>query len=101
MKCKDLKVFPPNFHFYKTKSNELFSLLKNYTPDIEIASIDECYLDYGRVKRLYGDEILFANKLKEEIKEKLGFTVNIGIAIIKWPRIFQNLIKYIHFMKLK
>lgn len=79
-KCKVLKVYPPNFKFYNEMSNKLFSLLRKYSPDIEIASIDECYLDYGKVKSLYGDEVEFAYKIKDEIKKTLGFTVNIGIA---------------------
>lgn len=79
-KCRVLKVYPPNYSFYSEMSNKLFSLLKKYTPDVEVASIDECYLDYGRVKSLYGDEVAFAYKLKQEIKDTLGFTVNIGIA---------------------
>ena len=79
-KCRVLKVYPPNYKFYSEMSNKLFNLLSKYTPDIEIASIDECYLDYGKVKNLYGDEIKFAHNLKKEIYEKLGFTVNIGIA---------------------
>lgn len=79
-KCPDVLVFPPNHKFYQMKSDSLFSLLSSYTPDIEIASIDECYLDYSGVKRLYGDEFDFALMLKEKIKKELGFTVNIGIA---------------------
>ena len=80
LKCKDLKVYEPDFKYYAKKSNELFELLKTYTPDIEVASIDECYIDYGKVKNMYGDEVSFAYKLKDEIYKKLGFTVNIGIA---------------------
>lgn len=79
-KCSVLKTYYPNYLFYSEMSNKLFELLRKYTPDIEIASIDECYLDYGKVKKLYGDEISFANNLKKEIKDTLGFTVNIGIA---------------------
>ena len=79
-KCNILKIFPPNYKFYNEMSNKLFELLNKYTPDIEIASIDECYLDYGKVKKLYGDEYEFAKKIQKEIYEKLGFTVNIGIA---------------------
>lgn len=79
-KCSNLKIFPPNYDFYKQKSKELFVLLSNYTPDIEIASIDECYLDYTKVQKLYGDPIKFAEKIQKEINNKLGFTVNIGIA---------------------
>ena len=79
-KCSNLKMYPPNYKMYKEKSNNLFRLLSKYTPDIEVASIDECYLDYGKVKKLYGDELEFAKKLKKEILDNLKFTVNIGIA---------------------
>ena len=79
-KCNDLKIYPPNHKLYEEMSNKLFDLIGNYTPDIEKLSIDECFIDYTKVKNMYGDPIKFAYKLKKEIKEKLGFTVNIGIA---------------------
>lgn len=79
-RCPALRVYKPNYKMYQEKSAMLFEHLKSYTPDIEVASIDECYMDYGKVANLYGDAIKFANKLKDEIYSKLGFTVNIGIA---------------------
>lgn len=79
-KCKALRVYPANYAFYSEMSRKLFELLNQYSPDIEIASIDECYLDYGKVKSLYGEPYPFAQKIQKEIYETLGFTVNIGIA---------------------
>lgn len=79
-KCPSLRVYPPNYKWYQFMSNSLFELLKEYTPDIEIVSIDECYLEYTNVMKLYGDPIEFAKKIQKEINEKLKFTVNIGIA---------------------
>lgn len=79
-KCPSLRVYTPNYIWYQMKSKQLFTLLSTYTDDIEVASIDECYLDYGKVKNLYGDEIIFANHLKNQIYQELGFTINIGIA---------------------
>ncbi len=79
-KCNDLKIYPPNYKLYEKMSNCLFKLISNYTPDIEKLSVDECFIDYTKVRKLYGDPIKFAYKLKDEIKSKLGFTVNIGIA---------------------
>lgn len=76
----NLQIFPPDYHLYLDMSNKLFELLRTYSPDIEIASVDECYLDYGKVKNMYGDEIKFAYMLKDKIYNELGFTVNIGIA---------------------
>lgn len=79
-KCPSLKCYPPNYQFYVEMSNKLFKLLSQYTPDIEIASVDECYLEYTSVKGIYGNELEFAQKIQREIFDKLGFTVNIGIA---------------------
>lgn len=79
-KCPQLKTYPMNYPFYKKMSNKMFTLIKKYTPDIEIASIDECYLDYTSVHKLYGDPFTFAKKLQKEINETLKFTINIGIA---------------------
>lgn len=79
-KCASLRTFPPNYNWYQKMSASLFELLSHYTCDIEVFSIDECFLDYGKVKKLYGDELAFAQKLQKEIYDTLGFTVNIGIA---------------------
>ena len=79
-KCPNLKVYPPNYNFYKKMSDSMLSLIRNYSPDIEQMSIDECFLDYTPVKHLYGDEVEFAYRLKKEIYDTLGFTVNVGIG---------------------
>ena len=79
-KCPAIRIYPPNFEFYNMMSHKMFEILYSYTPDIEIASIDECYLDYGKIKKMNGDEVEFAYKIKKEIYDKLGFTVNVGVA---------------------
>ena len=79
-KCKELKTYPMNYSFYQNISWKFFELIKKYTPDIEIASIDECYLDYTGIKNMHGDPYKFAEKLRKEVNEKLKFTINIGIA---------------------
>lgn len=79
-KCPVLRVYPPNYKFYQEMSHKLFELLYKYTPDIEVASVDECYLDYTNVKHLYGESLAFARKIQKEIYDTLGFTVNVGIA---------------------
>ena len=79
-KCPNLKVYPPNYNFYKKMSDSMLNLIGKYSPDIEQMSIDECFLDYTPVKHLYGDEVEFAFRLKKEIFDTLGFTVNIGIG---------------------
>ena len=79
-KCPALKTYPMHYSYYQEMSSKMFDIIKKYTPDIEVASIDECYLEYTNIKHLYGDELEFAKKLQSEIYDTLGFTVNIGIA---------------------
>lgn len=79
-KCSDLKVYPPDYRLYSKMSKLFFDYILKYTPDVEKLSIDECFIDYTNVKKLYGDPIKFAYELKDGIKKELGFTVNIGIA---------------------
>lgn len=79
-KVNNLKIYPPNFSYYNEMSNKLFNFIKNYTPDIEIISIDECFIDYTKVKNIYGNELQFAKMLQKEIWNNIGITVNIGIG---------------------
>lgn len=79
-KCSYLKVYPAFHDYYKKKSNELFSYLSKFSPDIEIFSIDECFMDMTNTNYLYKDFLSLAYKIKDEIFLNYGFTVNIGIA---------------------
>ena len=54
--------------------------LKKLFPEFQQYSIDECFIEYTSMKRIYGDEVKFAYKLKNEIYKRFDFTVNIGIG---------------------
>ena len=79
-KCQNLEVFPSNYQWYEQKSNELMKYLSQYSPVLEQLSIDECFLDMTGMKYIYQDLLKLAYQIKDEIKEKFGYTVNIGIA---------------------
>ena len=79
-KCPGLLVFSPNYEYYVEMSKAFYNYLKQYTPTIEQASIDECYLDLTGTKYLYDDILKLAYKIKNDIKKQYGFTVNIGIG---------------------
>ena len=79
-KCPNLKVFPPNFEWYKIQSDNMYKYLSKYTPIIERYSIDECFIDLTGTNYMYSDYYKLALKIKEDIKESFGFTVNVGIG---------------------
>lgn len=79
-KCPTLYLAQPDFHLYQTCSQAFISICKKYAPVVEQVSIDECYLDMSGTARLYPDPLLIAQTIKDEIRDTLGFTVNVGIG---------------------
>ena len=79
-KCKNLEIYPPDYRWYYKKSRELMEYLSQFSPNQEQISVDECFLDMSGMDYIYKDIVKLAYKIKDEIKEKFGFTVNIGIA---------------------
>lgn len=79
-KCPNLQVFPANHEWYRIESHKFKEYLKQYSPVIEEFSIDECFVDMTGTNYLYKNYIELAHKIKNEIKEKFGFTVNVGIG---------------------
>lgn len=79
-KCPELVVAAPNYPVYVENSHKLMEFLKSYAPIVEQYSIDEAFCDMTGTGRLYGEPVAFAHRLKDEIRERFGFTVNIGIS---------------------
>lgn len=79
-KCPDLFIVPPQYDLYMRCSNSMVSLLREYTPDIQRFSVDECFLDFTGMENLYPDYLELANEIKNRIKNELGFTVSIGVS---------------------
>lgn len=82
-KCSNLKIVPPRYELYMACSGAMIDLLREYSPKIQIFSIDECFMDYTGMEEIYGPPVDAANAIRERIKKELGFTVNIGISTNK------------------
>ena len=79
-KCPYLDVYRPDFKIYKRYSDMMYTYLCNYSEKIERYSIDECFIDYTDSYKLFGDPVKLAYKIKDEIKNNFGFTVNVGVG---------------------
>ena len=58
----------------------MYEYLSSYTDIIERYSIDECFIDYTDSVNLFGDPVKFAYKIKNDIRDNFGFTVNVGVG---------------------
>lgn len=82
-RCPDIVVVPPHYDLYMQCSAALIRLLEEYSPRVQIFSIDECFLEFSGMRRLWDDPIQAAHEIRERVKRELGFTVNIGISTNK------------------
>ncbi len=79
-KCPQLQLAKPDFALYEECSHNFLEICRKYTPVVEQFSIDECFLDMSGMQRIYPDPIAAAHRIKDEIRDTLGFTVNVGVG---------------------
>lgn len=79
-KCPQLQLFKPDYDLYLRCSNSMVELLKEYSPNIQRYSVDECFIDGSHFK---GEYLQRADEIRNRIEKELGFTVNIGISTNK------------------
>lgn len=74
-------VFSSNYTLYGDMSNRVMTMLSSYSPNIEVYSIDECFLDFSGFERYdlkeYGEEIV------RTVSKGTGIPVSMGIAPTK------------------
>lgn len=82
-KCPELVLVKPDHAMYHEKSNAFMAILRQYSDLVEPCSIDEAFVDMTGTERLFGTPVEAANRIKDQIRKELGFTVNVGISTVK------------------
>jgi DNA polymerase-4 len=79
-RCPQLILVEGNHSKYTETAARIFSILKHYTPIVEIASIDEAYLDITQSLLLFKSSLGIGQSIKDQIREKEQLTCSVGIA---------------------
>jgi len=75
----NLVILPVDMQFYHEKSIQVFSIVAQYSNIMEIASVDECYVDVTTLAQKR-KPLEIASIIKDRIKRKTGLTTSIGIS---------------------
>jgi len=75
-----IEVFSSNYALYADMSSRVMETLSIFTPDIEIYSIDEAFLNLGGFSRSLTD---YGRKIQRTVKQWTGMPVTIGIGRTK------------------
>jgi len=66
---------------YRECSEKVYEVLNHFSPQVEIASIDEAYLDMTGTKRLHGPPLRAAHMLHQKMKSETQLNCSIGIGV--------------------
>ena len=81
VKKNNVKVFSSNYSLYGDISRRVMKTLKQFSPQIEIYSIDEAFLDLSSIKN--EDLLEYGNKIRKTVLKWTGILTSIGIASTK------------------
>lgn len=70
--------------YYAKVSNQVMDILKNFSPYVEVYSIDEAFVDFTGLKRLYKKNFFdLAVFLRQKILDEVDIPVSIGVSTSK------------------
>src|ERR1700722_315086 len=82
--CPHAAVVPPRMIAYSQASDAVFEVFRDTTPLVEPISVDEAFLDVGGLRRVSGTPVQIADRLRSEVRDRVGLPITVGIARTKF-----------------
>ena len=82
--CPNAIVIHGHYDLYSKKSKEFFNFVKKYSPIIEKASIDECYVDMTSQLSKVKDVVKYLEDFQQNLLKTVGLKCSIGVAPTKF-----------------
>jgi len=82
--CPQAVVVPPRMAAYTRASDAVFEVFHDCTPIVEAVSVDEAFLDVGGLRRVSGSPVQIAERLREDVRDRVGLPITVGFARTKF-----------------
>jgi len=82
--CPDILLVPGRMGRYKELSARVMGVLRQFSPTVEQASVDEAYLDGTGLERLFGPIDEIGLRIKARVREATGLTCSVGAAPVRF-----------------
>ena len=82
--CPDAVVVSPRMAAYSEASKAVYEVFDDTTPLVEGLSIDEAFLDVRGMERIAGTPVEIAQRLRREVRRRVGLPITLGIARTKF-----------------
>lgn len=75
-------LVPADFEKYFWVTNKFIEICSRYSPDLEVFSIDELFLEVTKTEKFFGGVSVIIRRIKKAMKEEIGeyITCSIGIS---------------------
>ena len=78
--CPDGIYVYPRMDRYKEVSEQIFFIMKEFTPHIEPLSIDEAFLEVSGMSTMYSGPKALGRAIKDRVFEETGLIISAGLA---------------------
>jgi DNA polymerase-4 len=82
--CPGAVVVEPRMSAYSEASKAVYEVFEDTSPRVEGLSIDEAFLDVRGVRRLSGPPAEVAQRLRRDVRQRVGLPITVGIARTKF-----------------
>lgn len=82
--CPAAVVVPPRMSAYSRASAAVFEVFRDISPVVEPISIDEAFLDVSGLRRVSGEPVQIAARLRAEVRDRVGLPITVGVARTKF-----------------
>lgn len=78
-----IQAYSSNYTLYGDMSGRVVEVLRKFTPNLEVYSIDESFLQIETVLKQYADPTSLGQIIKQDVKDTTGLPVCVGIGASK------------------
>lgn len=79
-RCSNLILVGGNFGKYEEASQKMYQILTDYSPNVELLSLDEAFISFGGFEAVYNNLVEVCQKIKDQVELEIGITASIGLA---------------------
>ena len=81
--CGDLLFVGGHFERYQKFGDDVVSVFRDFTPQVERVSIDEAFLDVAGAVHLFGAPTEIAAAIRRRVRDEIGLPLSVGVARTK------------------
>lgn len=94
-KCPELLIVHPHYDEYVYYTEKIKDIYRKYTDRVESFGLDEAWIDLTHSQKLFGDGVMLAQKIQDEVYETYGMTVSMGVSFNKiFAKLASDLLKH-------